>query len=82
MLCSHELEGIGGKVDYIVGLRRVVNAYPNGILLTKVQTVLTDSKALNDARKALVASGEIVEEPKKKSFFLKLATQQAAEKAV
>ena len=64
-----ELESFGGKDDYVQGLRTIVNGYPDGITLSKVQTVLADTKVLADARKAL--KKEIEEIPKGKSFILK-----------
>ena len=63
-----DLNSIGGKIDYVIQLRKIVQANPNGILLSRIQTILPDGKALSEARKAL--KDEISEEPKKKSFVL------------
>jgi hypothetical protein len=64
-----ELDEIGGKDNYVESLRTIVNAHPEGIVLGRVQMVLTDTKVLGDARKAL--KQEIEETPKGKSFILK-----------
>ena len=74
-----ELHSIGGVDDYVVYLRQIVTAYPQGIALTTVQTALTDPKSLGEARNVLKASGELEETPSKKSFILKLKATVAAE---
>ena len=74
-----ELESIGGSEDHLVGLRRILEAYPDGILLSSVQATTADAAAVSKAKKVLLDSGEIEEEPKGRSFFLKLKTKPAAE---
>ena len=64
-----DLKSIGGKDDYVASLRAIVKEYPDGILLAKIQTVLTDAKALTAARDAL--KGEIDEVTKGKSILMK-----------
>lgn len=65
-----ELESIGGNDDYTVSLRSILEAYPEGILLSKATTVLPDTEKLNAARDSL---NEAIEENKKgKAVVLKL----------
>lgn len=72
-----ELKSIGGEEDYEVGLRSILEAYPQGILLSKATTVLTDLEKLTKAREAMKI--EIEETKKGKAVILKLKVSKAAE---
>ena len=56
-----ELNEMGGTDDHVASLRAIVLAYPKGITLAKVQTVLSDSVLLLAARTTLKEAGEIEE---------------------
>jgi predicted RNA binding protein with dsRBD fold (UPF0201 family) len=73
-----ELESVGGKDDYHQSLRTIVNAYPEGVLLSKVQMVLTDVKVLGEARKALKHE---IEEIGGKRIVLKVRKQPETQTA-
>ena len=74
-----DLASIGGSEDHLAGLRRILEAFPEGILLSSIQATTADAAAVSKAKKVLLDSGEIEEEPKGRSFFLKLKTKPAAE---
>ena len=66
------LTSIGGKDDYVANLRCVLGAYPDGMALSKVQTVLPNGADLTKARDELKESGELEETSKGNSVVLKL----------
>ena len=74
------LHSFKGEDDYQIGLATIVNAYPEGILLTKIRQVLPDSLILEKAIKALVEKKEIVSEPYgKRSQLLKPVKKEPAQ---
>ncbi len=69
-----EMEDLHLPLNTAFNLRKIVEAFPDGIALSKLQHVFADQVALNKARKKLKEEEQIDENDSKRSIVLKLKT--------